>query len=41
MFLVTARFLPREQAALEAEFGDEYAAYRDDVNALVPTIGRR
>lgn len=41
MYIVTVRFLPREEAALEAEFGDEYAAYRDDVNALVPTIRRR
>lgn len=41
MYVVTRRFLPREEATLEAEFGDEYEAYRDDVNALVPTIGRR
>lgn len=41
MYIVTVRFLPREEATLEAEFGDEYAAYRDDVNALVPTIGRQ
>jgi len=41
MYFVTRRFLPREEATLEAEFGDEYEAYRDEVNALVPTIGRR
>jgi protein-S-isoprenylcysteine O-methyltransferase Ste14 len=41
MYVVTRRFLPREEATLEAEFGDEYEAYRDEVNALVPTIGRR
>ena len=41
MYVVTRRFLPREEATLEAEFGDEYDAYRDEVNALVPTIERR
>jgi len=41
MYFVTSQFLPREEATLEAEFGDEYEAYRDEVNALVPTLGRR
>jgi len=41
MYAVTRRFLPREEATLEAEFGDEYEVYRDEVNALVPTIDRR
>jgi protein-S-isoprenylcysteine O-methyltransferase Ste14 len=36
MYLVTRQRLPREEAPIEAEFGEKYVTYRENVGALVP-----
>jgi protein-S-isoprenylcysteine O-methyltransferase Ste14 len=41
MYVVTKICIRREEASLEAQFGDRYLEYRRRTNALFPTLPRR
>lgn len=41
MYVLTRLYVRREEASLEAQFGDEYAEYKRRTNAVFPTLGKR
>jgi protein-S-isoprenylcysteine O-methyltransferase Ste14 len=39
MYVLTRLYAPREEAGLEAQFGEEYVEYKRRTNAVFPAIG--